>query len=404
MPIPPGAALVGTWPPGGALPGLQRGPARRYVSGHDAARIATSTRPDAGASDAPLRPKDRVRGSPPLDRPPRSVAVVLLSAIGDVVHGMPVATSLRRAWPDARIDWVIQASCHPLVAPHPAVDGFHVFRRDRGLRAFLDVRRRAGGHEYDLVIDLQVYLKAGLLTWLLDAPVKLGFDRERARDLNPLFTTHRIPPRGVRHVQDQYFEFLEHLEVSPVRAWEFALSEAERAARERFLGQLDRPALAVVVRTTRAEKDWIPERYARVLEAASADLGLRPVLVGSDAPEERRVARDVIRRTGARVVDARANDLRRLAWLLDGAALTLSPDTGPLHVSAALGTPVVGLYGFTDPKRTGPYPEEYRDLVVDRFTRPGETRPTAEFRPGNMERITVDDVLGKLEEAVRRHV
>jgi len=340
----------------------------------------------------------------PLPRPPRSVAVVLLSAIGDVVHGMPVATSLRRAWPDARIEWVIQASCHPLVAPHPAVDDFLVFRRERGVRAFLDFRRRAGERRYDLVIDLQVYLKAGLLTWLLDAPVKLGFDRERARDLNTLFTTHRIPPRGVRHVQDQYFEFLEHLDVPPVPRWELALSEGEREARDGFYAELDRPALAVVVRTTREEKDWIPERYARVLEAAEGELGLRPVIVGSDAPEERRLAREVARRTDARVVDARADDLRRLVWLLDGAALTLSPDTGPLHVSAALGTPVVGLYGFTDPKRTGPYREEFCELVVDRFTRPGETDPTDEFRPGNMERITVEEVVERLRLAARRYL
>ncbi len=339
-----------------------------------------------------------------LERPPASVAVVLLSAIGDVVHGMPVVTSLREAWPEARVDWVVEKRIHPLVAPHPDVSDFVLFDRGAGLAGFRDFRRRVRGRPYDLVVDLQVYLKAGLLTWMLDADVKLGFDRARSADLNWLFTTHRIPPAPVQHVQDQYFEFLRHLGVDPVVEWRFAFSEEERRARRDFFGRLDRPALAVVLRTTREDKDWLPGRYARVLEAAESELGLRPVLVGSDAPPERAVADEVLRLTDAEPVDALASDLRRLAWLLEGAALTLSPDTGPLHVSNAVGTPVVGLYGGTDPKRTGPYREAYRDLVVDRFTDPGETEPVLEYREGRMERITVDEVVAKLETAVERFV
>lgn len=336
--------------------------------------------------------------------PPRSAAVVLLSAIGDVVHGMPVLTSLREAWPEARLDWVVERRIHPLVAPHPDVDEFLLFDRSAGARGFLDLWRRTRGHRYDLVVDLQVYFKAGLVTGLLDADVKLGFDRGRARDLNTLFTTHRIPAGPVRHTQDQYFEFLDHLGVEPVLEWRFAFSEEERADQRRFFGRFDRPVLAVVVRTTREDKDWPAERYARVLEIAESDLGLAPILVGSAAEAERAAARAVMERTGADVTDALANDLRRLAWLLEGAALTLSPDTGPLHVSSAVGTPVVGLYGATDPKRTGPYREAYRGLVVDAFTDPGETEPRHEYRSGRMERITVEEVAARLEEAVRRFV
>lgn len=329
---------------------------------------------------------------------------MLLSAIGDVVHGMPVATSLREAWPDARLDWVIERRIHPLVAPHPDVDDFVLFDRSAGARGFLDLRRRTRDRRYDLVVDLQVYLKAGLLTLLLDGDVKLGFDRGRSRDLNWLFTTHRIPAGPVAHTQDQYFEFLEHLGVEPRTEWRFGFDEEERAEQERFFARFDRPVLAVVVRTTREDKDWAPERYARVLEAAERDLGLAPVLVGSGSEAERAVAREVASLTRAEPVDALANDLRRLAWILDGAALTLSPDTGPLHVSAAVGTPVVGLYGATDPKRTGPYPEAYRELVVDAFTDPGETEPVHGYRSGRMERITVEAVVAKLEEAAARYV
>lgn len=331
---------------------------------------------------------------------PDSVAIVLLSAIGDVVHGMPVATSLKRAWPDARITWIIQPTAHPLVEPHPDVDEFLLFDRARGLRAFTDFRRRVAGRRFGLVVALQVYLKAGVLTGMLRSPRKLGFDRRRARDANWMFTNERIAPHPQQHVQDQYFEFLHHLGLPVVREWRFAFSDRERAAQGEYFSRVDGPVLAVVVGTTRQGKDWLPERYARVLEAAAHEHGLRPVIVGSEAPSERAAAEEVARLARVDVTLELRNDLRRLAWLLDGAALLLSPDTGPLHIASALGTPVIGLYGYTDPKRVGPYGGA-EDLVIDRFSRPGEDTATPGFRPGNMERIAVEDVLEKLELAVR---
>ena len=331
---------------------------------------------------------------------PRSIAVVLLSAIGDVVHGMPIVTSLKRAWPDARITWVIQPVAHALVEPHPDVDEYIVFDRAAGLVAFRDFRRQVSGHRFDLVVALQVYLKAGLLAALIESPRKLGFDRRRARDFNWIFTNERIPPHEPQHVQDQYFEFLHHLGVEPVREWHFAFSQIEREARQTFFEELDRPALAVVVGTTKPQKNWFPERYARVLEVAEQDLGLQSMIVGSENRAEQAAARQVVELTRARPILALRNDLRRLAWLLDGSALMLSPDTGPLHMASALGTPVIGLYGYTDPKRVGPY-RGSRDLIVDRYSRLGETVPSAEVRLGNMARIEVDEVIEKLELAVR---
>jgi heptosyltransferase I len=334
---------------------------------------------------------------------PRSIAMVLLSAIGDVVHGMPVATSLKRAWPDASLTWVIQPAALRLVEPHPDVDDFLVFDRSRGVAAFLDFRRRTRGRRFDLVIDLQVYFKAGVLTGLLRSPRKLGFDRARTRDLNTLFTTERIPARPTQHVQDQYFEFLHHLGVPPVPEWRFELTEDERAAQREFFNGLDRPALAVVLSATDARRGWPPRRYARALEAAESDLGLRPVLVGSRHPRETAVAEAVLAESGARIVDARRDDIRRLAWLLEGSSVVLSPDTGPLHIAAALDRPVVGLYGLTDPRVKGPYHGD-PDLVVDRFPRAPDEPPTMEFRPGGMSRIQVRDVLEKLDLAVRRRL
>ncbi len=334
--------------------------------------------------------------------------MVMLSALRDAVHCLPLANALALAVPARRIP-VLSAHCRLLpVAGPPAIDDFVIFHRRRGLgglKAFLDVRRAMAGRHFDLLIGLQVYFKAGVITAMTSADVKLGFDRARARDAQWLFTNRRIPARGQRHVQDQYLEFLEYLGVDPEPlAWDIRLSEEERAAQTAFFTELDRPACAVVLGTSKLEKNWNAEGYARVLEQLESEHGLRPVIIGGPSPVERRIADEVIASTGASVVDALGDDVRKLVWILEGSALLISPDTGPLHISRALETPVVGLYGYTNPKRLGPY-RAFEDLIVDGYAEyPGEQYPvTSTYREG-MQRITVDAVLEKVSLAMERYV
>jgi heptosyltransferase I len=262
---------------------------------------------------------------------------------------------------------------------------------------------RPGGR-FDLLLDLQVYLKAGLITALTPARLKLGFDKGRSRDLNHLFTTHRIPPRPGKfaHIQDQYFEFLHFIGVDPEPLeYGLGLSEAERRSQREFFSRLDRPACAMVVSSSDPRKNWTAEGYAMVATGVRHDLGLQPILVGGHTPLEEEMSRAILKRTDAGVLDARGGGLRRLLCLLDGARLVISPDTGPLHMARVMETPVVGLFGFTNPKRSGPY-RRFTELVVDGYARyPGEEYPVnMERRPGGMGRITPEMVMGKVERAL----
>lgn len=332
-----------------------------------------------------------------LGRPPDRVALVRLSALGDTVHAIPVATSIRRAWPECHITWVIQPLPHELMRGRPDVDEFALFHRKRGVRAFRDFRRDMAGRSFDLVLDMHPYVKAAVVTRLLDAPIRVGYDRGRARDLSWLATNRRIPARPPGHVQDQYFEFLDYIGVPTVPEWDFHFTPEEREARRRWLERGDgRSILAVATRSSRPEKDWILERTASVLDAAARDFGYRTILIGGlSAGEASDAAR--LQQLCRHPPDVELHrDLRRMTWLLDAADAVLSPDTGPLHIAVALGTPTIGLYGFTDPKRVGPY-RRFADLLVDRYTRPGETQPSRVTRPGNMESITEEDVIEKLE-------
>jgi heptosyltransferase I len=333
----------------------------------------------------------------------------MLSAIGDAVHVLPVANALKRAWPDVRISWVIQPAALKLVEGHPAIDEFIVFdRRRRGLRSwtnFADLAHRLRGREFDLVLALQVYLKAGIIVGMLPAERKLGFDAARARDVNWIFTNEQIPPHSPQHVQSQYLEFLHHLGVDPEPVeWGIPITDQEREAQETFFSELDDPACSVVVGTSKTKKNWSAAGYARVLEEIESTHGLQPILVGGPSKLEREMADEILSLTNAHAIDALGDDLRRLVYLIDGSALTVSPDTGPLHISRALETPVVGIYGSTNPKRTGPY-RRYYDLVVDGYAEfPGEEYPISAEQRDGMKRVTVDMVLEKVDLAIRSYV
>ena len=341
-------------------------------------------------------------------RPPDSILIIMLSALGDAVHVLPVANALRRAYPETRITWVIQPLPHALVRGHAAIHDFIVFRRRRGLgawRSYAELQRAFHGRTWDLALALQVYFKAGLITALAPATHKLGFDRRRARDMNWIFTTHRIPPRPVAHVQDQYFEFLEALGVDPEPVeWRLGPSEAEQAAQRAFFERIDRPACAVVVATSKPQKNWMPERYAELLERVDTEYGLQPILIGGPSAIERDAASRIIAGSRARIMDALGDDVRRLIWLLRGSRLVISPDTGPLHIARALDVPVVGLYGYTNPRRYGPY-RKFTDLIVDGYARwPGEDYPCSmQHREDGMRRVTVDQVCHKIERALQRY-
>lgn len=321
-----------------------------------------------------------------------------MSALGDAVHVLPVVTALKRHRPSCRITWILQPGPASLVRGHPGVDEIIVFRRSRGWRAFVDIARELRGREFDLVIDFQVYLKAGIVTALTRAPVKLGFDRKRARDFNWLFTNTRIPPHPTgQHVQDQYFEFLAALGIpwEPVE-WNLGPWPGEEDLDHDFFARIQRPIATIVVATSKPVKDWPAERWAEVVDVLYEHYGLQPVLAGGDTPADHRAV-EIIRRLARHApVEKIGGTLRAMVGLLSRSVLVLSPDTGPMHMAIALDRPVIGLCGYLDPRRVGPY-RKYQDLVINAYHDPGEVAPISWApRFGRMPRITVADVLDKV--------
>jgi heptosyltransferase I len=348
--------------------------------------------------------------------PSRRVCIVLQSGIGDIVHGLPVVNALKRDDPEREITWIVERSPAPLLQPHPAVDHVIHFDRRRGLSDVRALRRHLGQRAFDVVLNCGIYFKSAIPTLQARAPHKVGFGRDRANDLVWLTANHRLPARGPRHRQDMYLEFLEFLGVDAGELeWRIQITEDERAAQSEFFRELDGDRVAGIITTSAmGSKNWLTERFAELTTALANDFGFRVILLGGPGAREQQRAREVVERTEARAVWALGPELRRLVFLLDGCDLLIAPDTGPLHIARALETPVIGLYGHTDPGRAGPY-RKYEELTVDRYNYDAAGIPyrgpverqhpaRAGNRKGRMELISVADVLEKVGLAVERYL
>ncbi len=308
-----------------------------------------------------------------------NILIVKLSSLGDVVHALPVAATLRARLPGARITWLVEHHEASVLAGHPAIDEIVVadtrgWRRARGLgvvraagSGFASMARRLGGGRFDVTLDLQGLLKSGVLVALTRAPLRIGFEAARCREsLSALFTNRRVrPPDSARHVVDQYLALLEPLGVTgPVH--EFRLPSdpvAEAVIDEVFSAAGLKPRNRVVVLNPgagRAGKRWPVERFRSLAARLATEAGAQVLVVWG--PGEESAARAIAGPAGGRVLLAPPTDIGQLIAVLRRASLLIAADTGPLHLAAALGTPCVGLYGPTRAARNGPYGSGHRTL------------------------------------------
>ena len=335
--------------------------------------------------------------------PSQRICIVLLTGLGDVIHGLPLVNALKDDDPGRRITWVVEPMPSAALRHHPSIDEVVVYHKKRGMQGLLELRRDLAGGRFDLAINLNVYIKSAWPTLLSRAPHRLGFGRDRAMEGTWLAANHHLPPGPRAHTQDLFFEFLTHLglPIPDPPQWRITFTDEERRAQREFFAPLrDRPVVAIVPASANPKKDWFADRYARVVDALERDFGYRTMLIGGPGAREQAIAREIVERAEAKPVWALGDSVRRLMWLIDGAQLLIAPDTGPVHIARGVGVPVVGLFGHTNPWRVGPY-RAWQDLWIDRYTEPGEPPDPSNWTPklGRMEQITVDDVLERVQRA-----
>ncbi len=333
------------------------------------------------------------------------ILIIRLSALGDVVHTLAFVNRLRKARPHAHITWILQPLTYDLVKHQDNVDRFVVFDRKGGLAAYKKLRSELEHDEFDRVFMLQVSLKASFISLLAKAKEKLGFDIRRSRELQWLFSNRRIPHRKPGHVLDQFFEFLDFLDIPDTPLdWAIRFTDEELDYRHRFFKVIPRDVAAFVIASSNPEKDWTVEGYAKVMDDVDERLGLQPMIVGGPSDYERELAERICDLCRSKPLLALEKPVRHTLLQLSGSKVVVAPDTGPMHMAVALNVPTVALYGHTDPRRCGPY-RRFQDLLIDAYNRPGETPGTVtrKTKKGRMLDITPDEVFEKIRLAVETY-
>ncbi len=338
---------------------------------------------------------------------PDKVCLLRLSAIGDTCHVVPLLRRLQAAWPRTRFTWVIGKLESKLMSLIPDVELITV-DKGAGLSAYPrlreDMQRRGA---FDLLLHLQLSIRASTAAVLMPAPIKLGFDRPRARELQWLFTNRRIAERSREHVLDSFQGFADALGVPPQPLrWDIPLPKpAQDYAAELIPDR--QPTMLISACSSHRLRNWMPERYAAVADHAVKQHGMRVILCGGPSGVERDMAAAIRKHCTTTVVDQVGKDtLPQMLALMSRATVLLSPDSGPAHMATMVGLPVIGLYAATNPFRSGPYYSRRWTLnLYDEAARIFLKKNAAELPwtqkielPGVMELIGVDLVNAKLDE------
>ena len=342
---------------------------------------------------------------------PASLCILRTSAIGDVTHVVPLVRTVQEKWPGTRLTWIIGKLEHRLLGDLPGIE-FVVFDKGAGRAGFRDVRAKLAGRRFDALLHMQVALRSNLLSLAVKAPLRIGYDRARSKDLHGLFVNCRIPARRGDHVLDAMGSFLEPLGLAQTHVrWDIPIPDEARAFAQRHLPG-DAPTLIVCPVSSHRLRNWRPERYAAAIDHAALRLGWRVALCGGPSAFEREFGDAILARTQARPLDLIGKDtLKQLLALLERATLVLCPDSGPMHMANAVGTPVLGLHAASNPARSGPYSD--RQWCVDRYdaaARKFRRKPAEALAwgtkleyPDVMDLISVDDVIERLDRFASAH-
>ncbi|MGH8027668.1 MAG: glycosyltransferase family 9 protein [Pseudoxanthomonas sp.] len=336
---------------------------------------------------------------------PLSLCLLRLSALGDVTHVVPLVRTLQRAWPQAQLHWIIDKGGQKLLEGLEGVT-FHAYDKRSGLAGMRALREQLPAEGFDALLQMQVALRANVLSAFIPAKRRIGYDRARAKDLHGLFINERIPDRPGIHVLDAIGSFCEPLGLQQTEVtWHLPVPEEAREWARAQWADDGAPTLMISPCSSHVRRNWYSDRYAAVADHAAAQ-GWRIVLCGGRSELERSTADAILAAMKATALDLVGKDtLKQLPALLERADLVMTPDSGPMHIANAMGTKVLGLHAASNPARSGPYSDvrycvDKYDAAARRFL----GKPASGLKWGTkiefdevMELIAVEDAIAAFE-------
>ena len=326
-----------------------------------------------------------------------SICILRLSAIGDVCHAVSAVQAIQKAHPNAKITWVMGKVEAMLLADLPGVE-LVIFDKKEGKAALKKLKNTFKGKQFDVLLNMQVALRAGFVARCIPAKVKLGFDWARSKELHSLFINKRIAPQKEAHVLEGFKGFAKAIGVNDYEpSWQMPYTREDEVKADELLGQdyLANKLFVISPAASKAQRNWLPERYAALAEHARAQ-GFNVALTGGPTELEVNLAENIIKHCNSPILNlVGKTKLKELLCVLKRADLVLAPDTGPAHMAVTVGTPVIGLYAHSNPARTGPY--LYQDYVVEVYHKNllKQTGKTAQQVPWGT-RVKGDDLMGQI--------
>jgi heptosyltransferase I len=292
-----------------------------------------------------------------MDAAPRSIAVLRMSALGDVVMTLPLLRTLQKAFPRTKIHWIVSRPFDTIVQGISGIE-LIVIDKPRGPLSYWRLFRQMQAYDFDWLLVPQASMRANLVTAVTRAKRKIGFGALHSRDLQRYFVNETVPAEP-EHLIDSFLQFATYVGAREhVLDWDLPLRPEEHAWARTQLEECTGIKLAVVLAASKPERNWPVERYCETLERVAARWPLSVVLIGGPGAAERALAGALHQGLRIPVLDmVGRTDLRQLAALLGQVDALLAPDTGPLHIAQAMKKPVVGLYAVAPSKKTGPYVE-----------------------------------------------
>ncbi|MFB2654705.1 glycosyltransferase family 9 protein [Shewanella seohaensis] len=335
-----------------------------------------------------------------------SLCLLRLSAIGDVCHAVAMVQAIQRQYPQLKITWVIGKLEYQLLKHLPGIE-FVIFDKSQGWRSYLNLHKALKGRRFDVLLHMQVALRATIASLAISAKVRVGFDRARAKEGQWLVTNHRVEPLAEPHVLDGFMGFAKAIGVSDITpSWNIPVPQADTEFAQRQIADGEK-VLVICAAASKAERNWLPERYAAVAQHA-VNKGYRVILCGGPTALENTLADDIANACSAKLDNlVGKTSLTQLLALLKRASLVLAPDTGPAHMAVTQGTPVIGLYAHSNPGRTGPYLSQ--QYVVSAYQEAIASQQSGEVKWGTrakgehlMALISVEAVIEKFDQVIQQ--
>lgn len=337
-----------------------------------------------------------------------SICILRLSAIGDVTHVLPVITTLQQAYPKAEITWVIGKLEHKLMQGLAGVK-FVVFDKTQGRKAYKKLKETLKDHTFDVLMQMQYSFRANRAAWKIKAHKRIGFDKERSREMHGYKLTDRIRSVEKQHVLDGFIEFARVLGIeNTVCEWPIAVANEDETLVKKLI-KSDKINVIISPCSSVALKNWTNKGYAQAIDYLIEHYGAHVILCGGPSDYEIETSQAIEKLTHHRVTNITGKDtLKQLFALMKMVDLVISPDSGPMHMASAAGTPVIGLHATSNADRSGPY--HYRSLTINLFDQavqkflnkaPDQIRWGGQVRKeGVMDLITIDMVKEKIDMAM----